>query len=200
MCWSPPPNAQLLDALVYSHRASTPEPLYRKLVDGLLAKPRADDPTATTVNIGSLSVLSELCSCPHRGIANAAANILWVCWGVLPLMPAVAHSGGGLLLSPYSHPPPTPFCVSQVMLSECSHAVRRQLQLGARDSGLLLRQLWYAVVLVPTSQAQHSFRAACCRLLAALIQGNPGYVVFQYPGWASSGLHSTRSVSSVLPT
>ena len=82
----------------------------------------------------------------------------------------------------------------QVMLNESSPAVRRQLQLGARDSGLLLRQLWYVVVLVPTSQAQHAFRSACCRLLAVLIQGNPGYVLATCVEACTPFLHYTYTI------
>jgi hypothetical protein len=67
---------------VYSHRASTPDPLYRRLVDGLLTRPRADaagaGAGATILNVAALSVLAELCSTPHRGLVGAAANILWV--------------------------------------------------------------------------------------------------------------------------
>jgi len=72
-----------------------------------------------------------------------------------------------------------PTVQGQVLVNEADAVVRGQLQLGARDSGLLLRQLWYAVVVVPTGPPQLEFRGTCCRLLASLIQGNPGCVATQ---------------------
>ena len=64
----------------------------------------------------------------------------------------------------------------QVLLNKAPVDVRIQMQLGGRDSGLLLRQLWYTIMLLPT-QSQRDFRSACCRLLSALVEGNAGYGV-----------------------
>jgi hypothetical protein len=68
---------QLLSDILYDHRASTSEASIAAVVSRCLTT-SAETATAAPPSPHPLAVLAELVAVPHRCIAAAASNIIWV--------------------------------------------------------------------------------------------------------------------------